>query len=231
MKEKLIYVLFSLIFLFASCGPKDIELPYLGRAKFVDGKEVKHRIRSFEYIDQDSLPFNSETLKGQVYLADFFFTSCPSICPRVMKNMLRVQEKFKGAPNFKLVSFSLDPKRDTPARLKKYAVNIGADLSMWHFVHGPKDSIMTIANEDYYVPAFEDAYYDAYCGNCHMENGEGLSKLIPSLHNSAYLKNNQEELPCIIRNGILSKVADDSDEVQLSMPAHPQLNDKLTWLR
>jgi len=58
-----------------------------------------------------------------------------------------------------------------------------------------------------------------------MENGEGLSKLIPSLHNSAYLKNNQEELPCIIRNGILSKVADDSDEVQLSMPAHPQLND------
>jgi len=157
MKEKLIYVLFSLIFLFASCGPKDIELPYLGRAKFVDGKEVKHRIRSFEYIDQDSLPFNSETLKGQVYLADFFFTSCPSICPRVMKNMLRVQEKFKGAPNFKLVSFSLDPKRDTPARLKKYAVNIGADLSMWHFVHGPKDSIMTIANEDYYVPAFEDA--------------------------------------------------------------------------
>lgn len=68
-------------------------------------------------------------------------------------------------------------------------------------------------------------YYDAYCGNCHMENGKGLSQLIPSLENSNYLKVNQDVLPCIIRNGILSTVADDSDEVQLSMPAHPELND------
>jgi len=68
-------------------------------------------------------------------------------------------------------------------------------------------------------------YYDAYCGNCHMEDGQGLSALIPSLHNSTYLVNNQDLLPCIIRNGIVSTVADSSDEVQLSMPAHPQLND------
>lgn len=58
-----------------------------------------------------------------------------------------------------------------------------------------------------------------------MENGKGLSQLIPSLENSKYLKENQEDLPCIIRNGILSTVADDSDEVQLSMPAQPKLND------
>ena len=146
----------STIALLYSCKPAVQDLPYLGRNKIVDGQEVRHQIRSFNFIDQDSIPFNAEVLKGQVYLADFFFTSCPSICPRVMKNMLRVQEKYKGTPNFKLVSFSLDPKRDTPARMKKYAENIGADLSMWHFVHGPKDSIMTIANEDYYVPAFED---------------------------------------------------------------------------
>ncbi len=58
-----------------------------------------------------------------------------------------------------------------------------------------------------------------------MENGKGLSLLIPSLENSKYLIENQDALPCIIRDGILSKVADDSDEVQLSMPAHPQLNE------
>lgn len=156
MLAKLNLLLSSLILLFVSCKPSTVELPYLGRPQMVDGKEVKHKIRDFDYIDQDSLTFNSETLKDQVYLAEFFFTSCPSICPKVMKNMLRVQEKYKGTPNFKLVSFSLDPKRDTPPRLKKYAQSIGADLSMWHFVHGPKDSIMTIANEDYYVPAFED---------------------------------------------------------------------------
>lgn len=139
-----------------SCKTSTEDLPYLGRKKMVDGKETLHKIRSFDYIDQDSVAFNADLLSGQVYLADFFFTSCPSICPKVMKNMLRVQEKYKNTPNFKLVSFSLDPKRDTPPRMKKYASNIGADLSMWHFVHGPKDSIMAIANEDYYVPAFED---------------------------------------------------------------------------
>jgi len=154
--QRLIYILSSIVLLIVSCKPSAVELPYLGRPQVVNGEEIKHKIRDFDYIDQDSTAFNEEVLDGQVYLADFFFTSCPSICPRVMKNMLRVQEKYKGTPNFKLVSFSLDPKRDTPARLKKYAENIGADLSMWSFVHGPKDSIMAIANEDYYVPAFED---------------------------------------------------------------------------
>ena len=128
----------SIIFLttlFISCQSPTKELPYLGRAEIKDGKEVKHKIRDFNYIDQDSVVFSNETLADQVYLADFFFTSCPSICPRVMKNMLRVQEKYKGTPNFKLVSFTLDPKRDTPARLKSYAHSIGADLSMWSFVH------------------------------------------------------------------------------------------------
>jgi len=156
MSVKLNLLLSSLVLLTISCKPKNVELPYLGRPQIVNGQEVKHKIRSFSYIDQDSLRFDSKLLENQIYLAEFFFTSCPSICPKVMKNMLKVQEKYKGTPNFKLVSFSLDPKRDTPARLKKYATSIGADLSMWHFVHGPKDSIMAIANEDYYVPAFED---------------------------------------------------------------------------
>lgn len=156
MLVKLNFLAISIALMFASCKPSNVELPYLGRPQIVDGKEIKHKVRAFNYIDQDSIPFNSETLDGQIYVADLFFTSCPSICPKVMKNMLRIQEKYKGTPNFKLVSFSLDPKRDTPPRLKKYAKNIGADLSFWHFVHGPKDSIMAIANEDYYVPAFED---------------------------------------------------------------------------
>lgn len=83
--------------------------------------------------------------------------------------------------------------------------------------------VLSRCNETQY-PAGK-RYYDAYCGNCHMVDGNGLSKLIPSLQNSAYIAANQELLPCIIRNGIKSTVADSSDEVQLSMPAHPQLND------
>ena len=176
MLVKLNFLAISIALLVVSCKPSNVELPYLGRPQIVDGQEVKHKIRAFNYIDQDSLPFNSEILENQVYVADLFFTSCPSICPKVMKNMLRIQNKYKGTPNFKLVSFSLDPKRDTPPRLKKYAQNIGADLSMWHFVHGPKDSIMAIANEDYYVPAFEDK--DApggfdHSGKILLVDGEG----------------------------------------------------------
>ncbi len=68
-------------------------------------------------------------------------------------------------------------------------------------------------------------YYDAYCGNCHMEDGKGLSKLIPSLEKSQYLLNEQDELPCIIKKGIKSMVPDSSSEVQLSMPAHPKLSE------
>ena len=68
-------------------------------------------------------------------------------------------------------------------------------------------------------------YYGAYCGNCHMGDGKGLSKLIPSLEKSQYLIHQQDELPCIIRNGIKSTVADSSAEVQLSMPAHPKLSE------
>ena len=68
-------------------------------------------------------------------------------------------------------------------------------------------------------------YYDAYCGNCHMDDGKGLSKLIPSLEKSQYLIHQQDVLPCIIRSGIKSTVADSSSEVQLSMPAHPKLSE------
>lgn len=68
-------------------------------------------------------------------------------------------------------------------------------------------------------------YYDAYCGNCHMADGNGLSKLIPSLNKSLYLSEQQNSLPCIIRYGIKSAVPDSSSDVQLSMPAHPQIND------
>lgn len=81
----------------------------------------------------------------------------------------------------------------------------------------------TSCNETQY-PAGK-RYYNAYCGNCHMEDGKGLSELIPTLHNSTYIANNQDQLPCIIRYGIKSTVADSSSDVQLSMPAHPQLND------
>jgi len=65
------------------------------------------------YVDQLNRPFGSEDLKGTVYVAEFFFTSCPTICPRVKGQMLRLEEEFADHPDFRLVSFTVDPKRDT----------------------------------------------------------------------------------------------------------------------
>ena len=84
-------------------------------------------------------------------------------------------------------------------------------------------SLLTQCNHTEYPSG--KRYYKAYCGNCHMDDGKGLSKLIPSLEKSQYLINQQDKLPCIIRNGIKSMVPDSSSEVQLSMPAHPKLSE------
>lgn len=160
MQKALYFVLLvsSVLICIVSCKSSDSnkDLPFLGRPKMVNGVEQKHQIRQFSFIDQDSVLFSNETLKGKIHIADFFFTRCPSICPKVMQQMLRLQARYKGNDQVQLVSYSLDPKRDTPEQLKSFATSIGADLSMWSFVHGPKDSIMALAVEDYYVPAYED---------------------------------------------------------------------------
>lgn len=119
-----------------------------------NGQEVHHTIPDWTYLSQDSVSFSNKDLSDVVYIADFFFMSCPSICPKVMREMLRLHDEFKDNPNVKLVSFTLDPKRDTPARLKLYAENIEADTDKWIFLHTDED-IYDLANK-YFVVAYAD---------------------------------------------------------------------------
>jgi protein SCO1 len=143
-------------FFILSCSQEVKQLPILGNPKMVNGKEVKHTIRPFNYMSQDSLPITNATLKDQIYIVDFFFTSCPSICPRVVKQMLKIHDEFKSNPNVRLVSFTLDPKRDTPSKLKKYADNLEVKADKWLFLTGDKDFTLELAH-DYFVSAAEDA--------------------------------------------------------------------------
>lgn len=154
--KKYILLTFITVASFVSCNQEPDKLPILGRSEIIDGQEVAHTIRSFEYIDQDSMVVNNESLSKYIYLADFFFTSCPSICPKVAKQMLRLQERYKSDDRIKLVSFTIDPKRDTPGQLKAYANNIGANTQKWSFLYGDKDFTLDLA-EDYFVVAYEDA--------------------------------------------------------------------------
>lgn len=138
-----------------SCKQELEPLPILGNIDVVDGDTLYHTIPNFKFIDQDSQVVTNEDLDPYIYVSDFFFMSCPSICPKVKKQMLRVYDKFENEPLIKIVSHTIDPKRDTPEKLKEYSKNLEVDNAKWMFLTGDKDDIFEIA-EDYFVAAFED---------------------------------------------------------------------------
>jgi len=152
----LFFLVISNILLFSACqeGPKT--LPILGNKDEVDGKTVYHEIPDFSFVNQDSMEINNQTFAGKAYISDHFFISCPTICPKLSKSMLRIHDKFKAKNDLLLLSHSIDTKYDTIPRLKKYATNLGVTSDKWHFVTGEKQAILDIA-EDYFNIALEDS--------------------------------------------------------------------------
>ncbi|MBK8515575.1 MAG: SCO family protein [Saprospiraceae bacterium] len=148
-------ILLSLL-IFLSCKQNSGELPYLGQTVVENGIAKHHSVGKINHYNQDSILITNDTLKKFIYVAEFFFTSCPSICPKVMKEMLKISEALKNDPQVKLVSFTIDPKRDTVNKLKLYADNLGIDHNKWYFLTGDKDETLELANT-YFVAAFEDA--------------------------------------------------------------------------
>lgn len=134
------------------------ELGYPGNqpADPVTGEIVPEPIRDWNYVDQLNRPFGSDSLRGKVYVAEFFFTSCPTICPKVKGQMLRLEEAFADEPDFRLVSFTVDPKRDTPEKMKSYAEKLGTkDMDRWRYIYGDKFEISEL-DADYLSIAEED---------------------------------------------------------------------------
>lgn len=103
----------------------------------------------FSLTDQNKQTINNETYKGKVYVVEFFFTSCPSICPVMNRNMKFVQGSFASNTNFGIASISIDPEHDTPEVLKKHAQQIDAKGINWHFLTGDKKAIFEIANKGF----------------------------------------------------------------------------------
>jgi protein SCO1 len=151
---KHIFLLLSLALLI-SCEPQKKALPYLGQSVVDTGTEVHHTVGQFSHYNQDSVLVDNATMSEFVYIADFFFTSCPSICPKVAKEMLKIYEATKDMPDVKLVSFTIDPKRDDVAKLHLYADNLNINHDKWYFLTGDKDATLALANT-YFVAALED---------------------------------------------------------------------------
>jgi protein SCO1 len=115
------------------------------------GDTTYPQVPKFQFVDQDSQLVTNATFEGKIYVTDFFFIHCPTICPKVTANCLRIYEKYKHDPRIAIVSHSVDPRNDTVAALRRHALKLGVtDNKMWHFVTGNKDDIYNIA-EQYYA--------------------------------------------------------------------------------
>ena len=112
---------------------------------------------AFSLIDRDGRTFGSEELKGQVYITSFFFSRCPSICPLLMKSMKRLDDAYseRGIAGIRLVSITVDPEHDDPARLRAYATEIGADPARWTLLTGDLEAIRRLAFDGFHVPVGE----------------------------------------------------------------------------
>lgn len=140
------------------------QLPVYGERTYSSeiGDTVFHTISDFSFINQDSLLINQDSLKGKIYVANFFFTNCPDICPGMMKNVQFVYNKYNEAPDIRFISHTVDPKRDSVAALKKYADNLGAQSNRWYLVTGSKASLYFAAEHDYLLATVETPLEDAF---------------------------------------------------------------------
>lgn len=150
-------VLFATCILMLSCSKEPKEsLPIYGEKEVTSTDTIYHTIGNFKLINQDSAIVEKKTVDGKIYVADFFFTSCRTICPIMKGQMMRVYEAVKDDPEVLIVSHTIDPEYDTVGLLHDYADRLGVDSKKWHFLTGNKDSIYYLAQTSYFVTAMED---------------------------------------------------------------------------
>jgi len=136
-------------------APKNT-LPIYNTSDFTPVWDVKktdetHTIAPFSFTDQNGKLFGNRELEGKIYIADFFFTTCPGICPRLTANFGKVQEAFQNDPNVMLVSFSVTPDFDNSVVLNNYAKNHNVNYDNWRLLTGNKKDIYTLARQSFFA--------------------------------------------------------------------------------
>ncbi|WP_324679377.1 SCO family protein [Hymenobacter sp. GOD-10R] len=143
--------LVALSYLITGCtdAPATKRLPHLGEAEVTaPGDTTWPTVPTFHVLNQDSVIVTPATFAGKVYLADFFFTTCPTICPGMQRQMLRVYKQYKGNTRVAFLSHTIDPDHDTLPVLREYAGRLGiTSARQWHFATAPRDSIFALARQ------------------------------------------------------------------------------------
>src|SRR5689334_24065159 len=144
------FLLFAFCLLLSACiQKKEVPLPIFGEREVQGTDTIYHSIDKFKFVDQDSAEVTNETFRNKIYVTDFFFTSCRTICPIMKTQMLRVYDSIQNDPDVLLLSHSIDPEYDTVGLLHDFAERLGVKSSKWHFVTGNKDDIYKIAQTGY----------------------------------------------------------------------------------
>ena len=178
------------------------DLEYL----IIDGQPKK--VPEFSFTDQDGKTITNKDYLGQVYVVDFFFTTCPTICPRMSKNLAVIQDKFKDNPDFGIASFSINPENDTPEVLKAYAADYGVTSPNWHLLTGAKEDIYKLSNIGFNI--FVNIENFEHSGDFALVDKEG------------YLRSRKDAFgnPKIFYKGVISeleKVDEDGNEQEITV--------------
>jgi protein SCO1 len=149
-----------LCILFFSCQQtaKTETLPYFNTPDFTpvwitkkSQLDTLHKLANFEFRNQNGQKITQESFRGKIHIANFFFTICPSLCPRLMTNMQEVQKAFKNDPNVLIASYSVTPEIDSVAALRRYATVHGIVTDKWHLLTGNKKQIYETARKSYFA--------------------------------------------------------------------------------
>tara|TARA_B100001093_G_C26854191_1_gene1026622 strand:- start:1191 stop:1949 length:759 start_codon:yes stop_codon:yes gene_type:complete len=170
------------------------------------------KMPSFRLINQDSLEVDSSNLSGKVVIVDFFFTSCPTICPIMSRNMALLQDEFKTSP-VELVSISINPKYDKPEVLRSYLENYGIINSNWNLLTGDREGIYEIAREGFYLYTEE---------NDEVVGGFEHSGMFALIDKEGYIRSRSDEYgnPIVYYRGSVFKdagVNSDGEEEQIGI--------------
>ncbi|MEZ4782292.1 MAG: SCO family protein [Flavobacteriaceae bacterium] len=163
------------------------------------------KVPDFSFTDQNGNTITNKDYDGKVYLVEFFFTTCPTICPRMNSNLVQIQKNFEGIDNFGVASFTINPNYDTPEVLKAYAEKYGITNPNWHLMTGEQEAIYKLANEGFNLYTAEDET---------VEGGFEHSGNFALIDKNGFIRSRFDNYgnPMIFYNGIISEEQQYDDE-------------------
>ncbi|WP_250435176.1 SCO family protein [Hanstruepera flava] len=180
---------------------------------FLNINGAPKKVPEFSFTNQDGKIITDKDYLGKVYVVEFFFTTCPTICPRMNKNLVEIQDEFKDFEDFGVASFTITPEIDTPEVLKAYAEKYGITNSNWHLMTGEEEKIYELANVGFNIYVGRDESVEV--GFEHSGNFALIDK-------NGFIRSRKDEFgnPKIFYAGIISEaeqVDDDGMKEEISM--------------